>query len=101
MDKNDFGQLMDEVIIRENLEGNSAQTPKKKVQIMVCADFEDSSNPQEKFYSFSPVPIDDLPPFRLCHPAYWKEKKTIEMSGEPVSAADIDNMRNRMGKVLK
>lgn len=35
MDKNDFYTLMDQVIVRENLEGNSAQTPKKIVQIMV------------------------------------------------------------------
>ncbi len=48
MDRNDFNVLMDQVIVRENLEGNSAADPKKKVQIMICADFEDSSLPQEK-----------------------------------------------------
>lgn len=72
MDKNDFGQLMDQVIVRELLPGNSASTPKKKVRIMVCADFEDSCDPQEKFYHWTPVHIDDLPPFRLCHADYWK-----------------------------
>lgn len=35
MDRNDFNTLMDEVIVRENLEGNSAQDPKKTVRIMV------------------------------------------------------------------
>ncbi len=73
MDKNDFSTLMDDVIVRENLPGNEAGDPKKKVRIMVCADFEDSSVPQEKFYHFTPVKIDDLPPFRLCHPKYWEE----------------------------
>ena len=48
MDRNDFSALMDQFIMRENLEGNTAQDPKKRVQIMVCADFEDSRNPQEK-----------------------------------------------------
>lgn len=48
MHKDDFSVLMDQVIVRENLPGNSAADPKKKVQIMVCADFEDSSVPQEK-----------------------------------------------------
>lgn len=73
MDRKDFNVLMDQVIIRENLPGNTAQEPKKKVQIMVCADFEDSSIAQEKFYSFMPLPMDMLPPFRLCHPKYWEE----------------------------
>lgn len=73
MEKKDWNVLMDQVIVKTNLPGNSACTPKKKVQIMVCADFEDSSTPQEKFYHFTPVAIDDLPPFRLCHPRYWEE----------------------------
>ena len=73
MDRNDFNVLMDEVIVRENLEGNSAQDPKKTVRIMVCCDFEDSSVPQEKFYHFTPVRMDELPPFKLCHPKYWEE----------------------------
>lgn len=48
MDRDDFNTLMDEVIHRENLEGNCASEPKKTVRIMVCCDFEDSSVPQEK-----------------------------------------------------
>jgi hypothetical protein len=72
MEKDQWSQLMDEVIVRENLEGNTAQDPKKKVRIMVCADFEDSSIPEEKFYHWSPVHMDDLPAFKLCHPKYWK-----------------------------
>ena len=35
MDRNDFNTLMDDVIHRENLPGNSAQDPKKTVRIMV------------------------------------------------------------------
>ncbi len=50
MDRNDFSTLMDQVIERENLPGNSASEPKKKVRIMVCCDFEDSCNPQEKVF---------------------------------------------------
>jgi hypothetical protein len=37
MDKNDFSTLMDDVIVRENLPGNEAGDPKKKVRIMVRA----------------------------------------------------------------
>lgn len=73
MHRDDWNQLMDDIIQRENLPGNSAQEPKKKVRIMVCCDFEDSSIPQEKFYHYTPVKIDDLPPFRLCHPRYWEQ----------------------------
>lgn len=40
----------------------------------MCADFEDSSIPEEKFYHFTPVPIKMLPKFRLCHPKYWDKK---------------------------
>lgn len=39
----------------------------------MCCDFEDSSVPQEKFYHFTPVRMDELPPFKLCHPKYWEE----------------------------
>jgi hypothetical protein len=39
----------------------------------VCCDFEDSSIPQEKFYHWTPVKMDDLPKFRLCHKRYWDE----------------------------
>lgn len=49
MHKDDFSLLMDQVIERKLLPGNSAAEPKKTVRIMVCADFEDSCNPQEKF----------------------------------------------------
>lgn len=78
MDKKDFNTLMDEVIHRELLEGNTAQEPKKKVRIMVCADFEDSSEVTEKFFHWTPVAMDDLPKFRLCHPKYWEESARLE-----------------------
>lgn len=28
-----------------------------------------------QFYAFTPVPMDDLPPFRLCHPVYWEDEE--------------------------
>lgn len=77
MDKNDFSVLMDQVIVRTLLDGNTAQDPKKKVQIMVCADFEDSCVPQEKFFHFTPVCMDDLPPFRLCAQEYWDDANNV------------------------
>lgn len=73
MDKNDFSALMDEVIVRELLPGNTAAEPKKKVRVMVCADFEDSCDPTEKFYHWTPKPMKMLPKFRLCHPLYWED----------------------------
>lgn len=92
MDKQLFSQLMDDLIVRENLEGNTAAEPKKKVQIMVCADFEDSSEPVEKFYTWMPVPLKMLPKFRLCHPAYWKDEdanSSKKMFGDSAHARPV------------
>ena len=80
MEKAEWNDLMDQVIIRENLPGNTAQEPKKKVRIMVCANFEDTANPEEKFYHWSPVPLDMLEKFKLCHPKYWKESNNAQSS---------------------
>ncbi len=100
MDKQDFSTLMDEVIVRENLEGNTASDPKKTVRIMVCADFEDSSVPQEKFYHFTPVRIDDLPPFRLCHPKYWEEGlQNQEMFQEKKGKIQSLEIRDALGEL--
>lgn len=100
MDKNDWNTLMDQVIVKTNLPGNSAATPKKKVQIMVCADFEDSSVPAEKFYHFTPVMIDDLPPFRLCHPKYWEEsvqhKPLVAERNKKVQALEISEVLSEL-----
>lgn len=38
MKKDQFSQLMDQVIERKLLDGNSAQEPKKSVRIMICAE---------------------------------------------------------------
>ena len=74
-DKKTWFALMDEVIQRKNLPGNSARDPRKKVQIMICACFEDCGNPREKIFYWSPVHTSDLPPFRLCAAEYWEESK--------------------------
>jgi len=97
MEKKEFSKLMDEVIHRELLPGNTAATPRKKVRIMVSADFEDSCLPQEKFYHFTPVRIDDLPPFRLCHPKYWDEAQQQRAAFDMQSHATapiVDIQRN-------
>lgn len=71
IDRPVFNQLMDEVIERELLPGNTAQEPKKRVRILMCADFEDSHIPEEKFFHWTPVHMKMLPKFRLCHASYW------------------------------
>lgn len=101
MEKKDFNTLMDQVIERKLLPGNSAQTPKKQVRIMCCADFEDSCIPQEKFYSFIPLPMDMLPPFRLCHPKYWEEsvqqRELFESVDVKPASAEIRDARSTLG----
>jgi hypothetical protein len=103
MDRQEWDELMNEVIMRENLPGNTAQDPKKKVRIMVCADFEDSSIPEEKFYHFTPVPMTMLPKFRLCHAKYW-DKKLTERKSEfgkqnekpPMSLTQLESKLQRL-----
>lgn len=90
MKRDDFSVLMDQLIVRKNLPGNTAQEPQKEVQIMVCCDFEDSSNPTEKFYTFKPVHMKKLPPFTLCHTKYWDEQKN-----------DVDNKFKDSGVATK
>jgi len=90
MDKKVFNQLMDEVIHRELLPGNTAQEPKKTVRIMCCADFEDSCIAEEKFFHFTPLPMCDLPKFRLCHPKYWEnDANPAPWSGTPSNATPL------------
>lgn len=79
MDKKDFSLLMDQVIVSETLPGNTAADPKKKVRVMVCADFEDSCEPTEKFYHWSPVHMTMLPKFRLCDDIYWKDNDRVNV----------------------
>lgn len=82
LEKKEFYALMDEVIDRVLLPGNSAATPKKKVRVMMCAAFEDASNVEESFFHYTPVHLDDLPPFRLCHPKYWApELQNVSLFG--------------------
>lgn len=106
MDRNDWNTLMDQVIERKNLEGNSASDPKKEVRILVSADFEDSCNPSEKFYWMKPVPIDDLPPFRLCAAKYWSEefqrKQIFQSSDKPTVpiAQELMDVEKKMRRVL-
>lgn len=103
MDRQQWDTLMNEVIMRENLPGNTAQDPKKTVRIMVCADFEDSSIPEEKFFHYTPVPMKMLPKFRLCHPKYW-DKKLMERKSEfgkqnqkpPMSLTQLESKLNAL-----
>ena len=91
MDKATWELLMDEIIHRELLPGNTAQDPKKKVRIMVC-------------FHFTPVPIKMLPKFRLCHPKYWDKslmkKKSLfgkqDKEHIPLSLTQIEAKLNKL-----
>lgn len=78
MERKDFSFLMDEIICRKLLPGNCAQEPKKEVRVMFSADFEDSCIPEEKFFHYTPLPLDLLPPFRLCAAVYWEKNNEME-----------------------
>jgi len=102
MDKKEWMQFMDEVIHRELLPGNSAEEPKKTVRIMVCADFEDSSEPTEKFLHWTPVPMDQLPKFKLLAAQYWKDNDRQKLGGEkaePTSEESLQKTLRSLGRL--
>ncbi len=73
----------------------------------MCADFEDSSVPQEKFFHWTPLPLDELPPFRLCHPKYWEESlQDQDLFGngqtrlETPQSVEITRARGTLSKVF-
>ena len=104
MDKREFSELMDTIIERQLLEGNTPSDPKKKVRIMVCADFEDSSEPTEKFFHWSPVAMDMLPAFRLCAPKYWEERPMQTLGDKvkkaPDSALELHKVKTTLEKLF-
>ena len=94
IDKKEWGLLMDEVIVRELLPGSTAAEPKKKIRIMVVADFEDTPIIQEKIFHWTPIFSGDLPTYRLCHPCYWQDNDretlgTMAEIEEKVDMADV------------
>lgn len=104
MERTEWSEMMDEVICRENLPGNTAGDPKKNVRILVCCDFEDSAIPEEKFYHWSPVHMKKLPKFRLCHKKYWdpklQQKKSMfgkQDQAPPISLSQMEKRLNGLG----
>jgi len=69
-----FHGLMDEIVQVIELPGNTASDPKLKMRIMVVQDWRQTRDCNLKFKWWEPVHSDELPPYKLCHPAYWKER---------------------------
>lgn len=72
--KKTFMQLMDEVVVSEPLPGDTPQTPKLKVRVLVVEDWKQTNDCQRKFSWWSPVHSDELPEYKLCDKRYWKER---------------------------
>lgn len=91
LDRKQWDEVMDSLIVREKLEGSTAAEPRKKVQVMVCATFEDTPHAEEKFFHWTPVPVDTLPKFRLCADVYWNQAKTaLTSEGLPTAQKGRD-----------
>jgi len=73
MPKRDFMNLMSEIINVEELEGSTAHDPKLNMRIMVVQDWRQTDDVSLKFCWWDPKHSDQLEPYRLCHPCYWKE----------------------------
>ena len=87
LDKKQFFHLMDQLVARETLEGNCASNPRKRVRVMVVADYEDTIEPAEKLFWWVPVHTDALPAFRLCAPEYWQEGGADALESEGARGA--------------
>ena len=93
MDRNEFIQLMDEIVMDENLEGSTPKDPKKFVRTMIINDFENTHDPQIKFH-WGAAEIPDViePGWRLCAPEYWKEQDNNLGNKGRVQERDIDDL---------
>lgn len=84
VEKKEWFQLMDTMVYAKKLPGHTALEPKLEVQILVINDFEQTSDPSEKFFWWRPVHSSQLPKYKLLDPVYWKEDHTNQsgMEGE-------------------
>ncbi len=73
MDRNDFIELMDEVVYTEDLPGSTPEEPIQDVRTMVVNDYQNTRDPQMKFHWSKAKNPDDIEPgWRLCSEEYWK-----------------------------
>ena len=72
MEKDEFFQLMDDVVKDEELEGSTPAHPKKFIRSMVVNDFMNTVDPTKKFKW---LVAEEPPPFKLMAKEYWEECK--------------------------
>lgn len=88
MERDEFNQMMDEIIVDENLPGSTPQNPKKHVRTLFINAFENTTNPQMRFRWHEAI---DPGKFRLCDPAYWKASKdAFNKSDRSYKKVDVD-----------
>lgn len=87
MAKKDFMRLMDEVVGTEEAPDSTASAPKMKVRVMMVQDWRQTCNIQEKFKYWCPKHSDDVPPYKLCLPKYWKKDDSEGFGNNDASAA--------------
>ena len=93
--KKDFMQLMDEIVMTEEQPGSTAYDPKLKVRIMVVQDWRQTCDVSLKFKYWVPVHSKEVPPYRLCHPDYWKksaEEEIDDLVTRPPRKALVDTI---------
>lgn len=73
MERKDFYKLMDEVVVAEYLPDHTERDPRMKVRTMIVRDTYVGTDIAGRFFWYVPVHHDEVAPFKLCHPAYWKE----------------------------
>jgi hypothetical protein len=89
MDRNEFMELMNELVLDEHMEGSTPKEPKKMVQTMIVNDFDNTQDPQIKFkWSRAENPDDIEPGWRLCADEYWKVQENSLGSNKSCNQMD-------------
>lgn len=96
MDKNDFFEMMNEIVLDENLPGSTPQEPKKHVRTLIINDFENTIDPQIKFKWLE---SEDPGDFKLCLPEYWKEDLNAQIQMSQTNMSDIPDVIDELDEV--
>lgn len=86
-----FQELMDQLVYSKEAPDCTARHPKMEVSVMVVQDWRQTCDASLKFKWWKPVHSDEVPPYRLCHPEYWKERPEAQLGGAAGKNTPLNN----------
>jgi hypothetical protein len=99
MTRREWHSFMDDILCSKKLPGHTSAHPRKEVRIMVIENFEQTPDVSERVYWWKPLPAEQLEPYRLCHPDYWKESNYSSRDDEGLSG-DGKDAKASLGEVF-